>query len=133
MIEMEDWEIDFQWLEVQHIMSKAMKLERLPDMNGTLFLVGMQELGRWQAKWTKEEKQDLMHIAICRLLSEEGHYKFDGRDADGWPHYTLIHPIHVTGPENQEQYLKQLAIKYIKELAEENGWISDPEKDPSLA
>ena len=49
-------------------------------MDAMLFLIGVQELGRWKEGFTKEEKQDLMHIAVCRLFTDDGHYEFVGRD-----------------------------------------------------
>jgi hypothetical protein len=79
---MEDWELDFEWLQVQHLVKDALKRDSLPDMNAILFLIGIQELGRWKAQFTKEEKQDLMHIAICHLMSYDGYYTFKGRDDD---------------------------------------------------
>ena len=52
----ETWEIDFEWLRVRHLVQDAMKRDSLPDMNAILFLVGVQELGRWKTEFTKEEK-----------------------------------------------------------------------------
>ena len=37
------------------------------DLNGVLFLIGVQELGQGKKVFTKEQKQDLMHIAICKV------------------------------------------------------------------
>ncbi|MEL7124257.1 MAG: hypothetical protein AAFO07_32780 [Bacteroidota bacterium] len=118
---MELWELDFEWLKVQHIVKKYFGREALPDMNAVLFLIGIQELGRWKSNFTKEEKQDLMHIAVCRLLSYDGYYEFVGRDADGWPHYKTIKPFTQKGVEEQELLLKQRVIQYFKELDAENG------------
>ena len=118
---MELWELDFEWLKVQHIVKKYFNRETLPDMNAVLFLIGIQELGRWKSSFTKEEKQDLMHIAVCRLLSYDGYYEFLGRDADGWPHYKTIKPFTQKGVEEQELLLKQRVIQYFKELNAENG------------
>ena len=118
---METWEFEFEWLRVRHLVKKIFKKDTLPDLNAILFLVGIQELGRWSKEYTKEEKQDLMHIAVCRLLSYDGHYNFAGRDADGWPHWTLVKKIPVRGVKEQEQLLKEKIICYFKELEEENG------------
>lgn len=111
---MEEWELDFEWLRVRHLVKDALKRDTLPDLNAILFLIGIQELGRPQKSYTKEEKQDLMHIAICRLLSEDGYYEFVGRDADGWPHWKLTKPVPVQGVKEQEDFLKQQVILYFK-------------------
>lgn len=118
---METWELDFEWLRVQHIVRKAMRREQLPDLNTVLFLVGIQELGRWKKGFSKEEKQDLMHIAVCRLLSYEGYFEFVGRDADGWPHWRQALEMPRRDTAAQETLLKILAVRYFKELEVENG------------
>jgi hypothetical protein len=116
---MEDWELDFEWLHVQHLVKNAMQKDTLPDLNTVLFLIGIQELGRWNKKFTKEEKQDLMHIAVCRLLSFEDYYEFAGRDADGWPHWRQVRELNALGMVRQERLLKELAVRYFKELENE--------------
>ena len=44
----ETWELDFEWLRVRHLVQDTMKRDSLPDLNAILFLVGIQELGRWE-------------------------------------------------------------------------------------
>jgi hypothetical protein len=118
---MEQWELDFEWLRVQHIVKDAMRRETLPDLNTVLFLIGIQELGRWKKGFSKEEKQDLMHIAVCRLLEYEGIFEFVGRDQDGWPHYQQVLEMSKSNLPNQENLLKTNAVRYFKELEQENG------------
>jgi hypothetical protein len=122
---MKEWELDYEWLRVKHLVKKTFDRADLPDLNAILFLIGIQELGRWQEAFTKEEKQDLMHIAVCRLLSYGGHYAFKGRDADGWPHYELQRPVEAQGLKAQETLLKAYAIQYFRELELENGGLED--------
>ena len=117
---MEEWQLDFEWLRIQHKIKEQISSDKLPDLNAVLFLIGIQELGRWKKIWTKEEKQDLMHIAICRLLSIEGYYEFIGRDEDGWPHWKQTRKITSKGMDNQENLLKMQAIKYFDDLEEES-------------
>jgi len=120
---MEDWELDFEWLRVQHLVKNAMRRETMPDLNMVLFLIGIQELGRWKKGFTKEEKQDLMHVAVCRLLQYEGFFDFVGRDEDGWPHYRQVVEMPPANTMDQERTLKINAIRYFKELeAETGGW-----------
>ena len=111
---MEEWELEFEWLKVRHLIKDTFGREDLPNMNAVLFLIGIQELGRPQQSFTKEEKQDLMHIAVCRLLEEDGYYEFAGRDADGWPHYRQVRQVPVRGVEEQETYLKEQVIRYFR-------------------
>lgn len=117
---MEEWELDYEWLRVRHLVKDAFERDNLPDLNAILFLIGIQELGRPRQSFSKEEKQDLMHIAVCRLLSYEGYYEFAGRDADGWPHYRMVKPFRAQGLKDQEELLKVLVIRYFKELETDN-------------
>ncbi len=113
---MEDWELDYEWLRVRHFVKDSMQRPDLPDLNGILFLIGIQELGRWKDNFTKEEKQDLMHIAVCELLSADGYFEFEGRDADGWPHYKELRPMNIGGVEDQERFLKIKVIQYFNAM-----------------
>lgn len=112
----EEWELDFEWLRVRHLVKERFRREALPDLNAILFLIGIQELGRWKKAFSKEEKQDLMHIAVCRLLSNEGYYQFVGRDEEGWPHWQAAAYIPKFDLREQELLLKINIVRYFKEL-----------------
>lgn len=88
-----------------------------------LFLIGVQELGRWRNNFTKEEKQDLMHIAVCRLMAYHGHYEFVGRDDDGWPHYELVSKIPPQDLRGQEKLLRANIVRYFNEFEEQEGYL----------
>lgn len=126
---MEAWEFDFLWLRVRHLVKERFGRQQLPDLNAILFLIGIQELGRWKSSFTKEEKQDLMHIAVCRLMSYDGVYEFAGRDQDGWPHWRQMKAIDVRGVEQQEQWLKERVIQYFNDLEAENGGLEAKEEE----
>jgi hypothetical protein len=88
------------------------------DLNEVLFLIGMQELGQGARRFSKEEKQDLMHIAICKVLSLAGYYELEGLDAQGWPHWKLIKKLPHFDLLEQEKLLKMHVIEYFdRELA----------------
>lgn len=82
-------------------------------LNGILFLIGVQELGQGISEFTKEQKQDLMHIATCKLFSFSGYYAFSGLDADGWPHYQMLKPIPSANLREQEKMLKWHILEYF--------------------
>lgn len=118
---MEVWERDFEWLQVKHIVKNAMKKDVLPDLQTVLFLIGVQELGRIpKEKFTKEEKRDLMHVAVCTLLEEDGYFVFEGRDHDGWPHWKEVKSFSVKGVQEQEAFLVSRIIHYFKKYNEIN-------------
>jgi len=89
-----------------------------PDIKTVLFLIGVQELGQGPKKFSKRQKEELMHIANCRLLSEMGFYELEGLDQDGWPHWKTIKAIPAYTLIEQEYLLKQLIIHYFEELGE---------------
>lgn len=43
---MKEWELDYEWLRVKHLVKKTFDRADLPDLNAILFLIGIQELGR---------------------------------------------------------------------------------------
>lgn len=113
---MEDWQLDFQWLELKHKLKEATNSDNLPDLRAILLLIGIQELGRIKSDFSKEEKQDLMHIAACTLLEQDGYYSFAGRDQDGWPHWNVEKAFKTKGVEVQEKILKKNILNYFKNL-----------------
>ncbi len=125
---MEEWEMDYFWLQLRHRVKESFDRENLPDLNAVLFLIGIQELGRWKKHFSKEEKQDLMHIAVCRLLSYEGYYTFTGRDEDGWPHWQSVRKITPHNLKEQERLLKINAIRYFRDLDADQQFLSDEEE-----
>ena len=102
-----------RWKEVEVVLEE--RFGKIPDLEGILFLIGINELGRMPArkKFTKEQKQDLMHIAVCTLLSQHGYYEFVGRDEEGWPHYQEVEAVPIAGLQGQEQLLKECVIEYF--------------------
>jgi hypothetical protein len=117
---MEKWEKDFKWLEIRNKIAESLGRPEVPDLQTTLYLIGIQELGWWEdKKFSKEEKQDLMHIGVCTLLEEDGYYEFKGRDHDGWPHWVEGRNFDKKGIENQEEYLVEKVIKYFEAIYSE--------------
>lgn len=84
------------------------------DVNEALFLVGIQELGQGFRDFTKEEKQDLMHIATCKVLSYSGYYALEGLDEDGWPHWINKKPLPSLKVKEQERFIKSHIIVYFQ-------------------
>ena len=85
-----------------------------PDLQAILFLIGVQELGKGPQKFSKDEKQDLMHIATCKLLSQYGYYILEGKDQDGWPHWALTRQLPPLTLREQDILLKQAVIEYFE-------------------
>jgi hypothetical protein len=114
-----DLEFDRHWQELLSELEK--NFGRKPkDLNAVLFIIGIQELGKGAKNFSKEEKQDLMHIAICKVLSLAGYYELEGIDEAGWPHWKLIKKLPHFDLLDQEKLLKLLVIEYFEK---EVGWL----------
>ena len=86
----------------------------LPDLQVMLFLIGVQELGQGRQQFTKDQKQDLMHLGTCRILSQYGYYEFCGVDAEGWPEYKLARKLPAMNLREQDQFLKKAVLDYFE-------------------
>lgn len=106
-------EINKKWNELQEKISKDFDSD-LPDMKVMLFLIGVQELGKGPSKFSKRQKEELMHIANCRLFSELGFYELEGVDQDGWPHWKLVKQIPAYTLLEQEMIMRSLMITYFE-------------------
>lgn len=113
-----DLDFERQWLALLDELDKTLGT-RPKDLNGVLFVIGVQELGRGSQRFSKEEKQDLMHIGICRVLSLSGYYVLDGTDKDGWPHWKLVKKLPHFDLLEQEKLLKMHVLEYFQQ---EYGW-----------
>ena len=85
------------------------------ELDGIVYLVGVQELGNFHRKFKKDEKVNLIHIAICRLLEPYGYYDFDFFDEDGWPHYTMKEQLPPLKAGEQTVLMKEALVNYFME------------------
>jgi hypothetical protein len=106
-------DLQVRWLKLRIQLKEHFGIK--PDMNGVLMLIGVQELGQGPQTFSKEQKQDLMNIAICTVLSPSGFYAYDGLDEEGWPHYTQLKPLPDFNLIEQENFLKDHILLYFQE------------------
>lgn len=85
------------------------------DLDSIIYLVGLQELGQLHKTFKKDEKINLMHIAICRLLEPFGYYQFDYEDPAGWPHYKILAPLPPLKAGEQQILMKEAIVLYFLE------------------
>ncbi len=83
------------------------------DVQAMLFLIGVNELGKGYQNFTKQEKTDLLHIAICTLLEPYGYYAFEGKDTEEWPHFKLVKPIPTISHNEQQHLIKEAMLDYF--------------------
>ncbi|MAN59870.1 MAG: hypothetical protein CMC08_08565 [Flavobacteriaceae bacterium] len=85
------------------------------DLDAIIYLVGVQELGQVHRKFKKDDKVNLMHIAICRLLEPFGYYEFEFFDDEGWPHYKIVEQLPVLKAGEQSVLMKEAIVQYFLE------------------
>lgn len=102
-----------RWLDIEILLKD--RFGKIPDLEGILFLIGVNELGKLpRKKFSKEQKQDLMHVAVCKLLCQKGYYEYVGRDEEGWPHFNELNHLDVAGIKDQEILLKECIVHYFE-------------------
>ncbi len=104
-----------RWEKVVNLLSNRFADGEKLDLDAIIYLVGLQELGQLHRKFKKDEKLDLMHIAICRLLEPYGYYEFDYFDSQGWPHYKVLEQLPPLKAGEQSVLMKEAIVQYFLE------------------
>ena len=85
------------------------------DVQALLFLIGVNELGIGYKDFSKSEKTDLLHVAICTLLEPYGYYEYEKRDEENWPHFKLIKELPNLNDREQQHLIKEAIIDYFEQ------------------
>lgn len=101
--------------KIVQILSQKFADGEVLDLDAIIYLIGVQELGRFKQLFKKDEKVNLMHIAICRLLEPYGYYEFDHFDNDGWPHYNIKDELPPLKAGEQTLLMKEAIVNYFLE------------------
>ncbi|KUG05964.1 hypothetical protein [Solirubrum puertoriconensis] len=110
-------QFEHRWWELMTELRQ--RFGKKPDLNALLLLIGVQELGQGAGPFSKEQKQDLMHIATCKLFSLSGYYELERIDEDGWPHYRLAKPVPFANLKEQERMLRWHILEYFAQQEDE--------------
>ena len=111
-----DEELKKRWEKVVEKLSAQFTDGDPLDLDGIIYLIGVQELGQLHRKFKKDEKLNLMHIAICRLLEPYGYYEFEYFDNEGWPHYAVKEQLPPLKAGEQSVLMKEAIIHYFEDL-----------------
>ena len=110
-----DEQLKERWEAVVLLLSNKFADGDTLDLDAIIYLIGVQELGKINQEFKKDEKLNLMHIAICRLLEPYGYYEFDYFDNDGWPHYTVKEELPTLKAGEQSVLMKDAIVNYFLE------------------
>lgn len=111
-------DIQVRWLKLRIMLKEKYGIK--PEMDGILFLIGVQELGTGKQEYTKEQKQDLMHIAVCTILAPSGYYALEGYDDEGWPHFTQLKALPEYNMIEQENFLRDHVLMYFEQFNQQD-------------
>ncbi len=109
-----DKSFEEQWKELKHKIDLNFGGDL--DVQGILFLIGVQELGKGAQEFTKDQKLDVIHIAICRVLEPFGFYKLAYSDQEGWPYYDSVKSLPSLKAGEQLKLMKQGILEYFGEI-----------------
>lgn len=110
-----DIQLKERWENVVNILSNQFAEGDVLDLDAIIYLIGVQELGKVKRTFKKDEKIELMHIAICRLLEPYGYYEFEFFDNDGWPHYKVKEELPPLKAGEQAVLMKEAIVNYFLE------------------
>lgn len=110
-----DQQLKDRWEKLVDVLSNQFSQGEDLDLDAIIYLIGVQELGKVHQKYKKDEKLNLMHIAICRLLEPYGFYEFDYFDDEGWPHYTVKEQLPALKAGEQSVLMKEAIVNYFIE------------------
>ena len=108
-----DQELKDRWDTLVIILSDKFSDGQALDIEGILYLVGMQELGQVHRKMKKDDNVNLIHVGICSVLEPYGYYSFDYFDDDGWPHFQLLEPLPPLKSGEQSILIKEALVTYF--------------------
>ncbi|WP_228852749.1 hypothetical protein [Aegicerativicinus sediminis] len=104
-----------RWETVVKVLSQRFCDGELLDIDSIIYLIGVQEVGKIHDKFKKDQKIDLMHVGICRLLEPYGYYEFDFFDDDGWPHFKILEELPNLKAGEQSVLMKEAIVNYFLE------------------
>lgn len=104
-----------RWEAVVAILSQRFSDGDRLDLDSIIYLIGVQEVGKIHDRFKKDQKIDLMHVGICRLLEPYGYYEFDYYDDDGWPHFKVLEELPSLKAGEQSILMKEAIVNYFLE------------------
>ena len=108
-----DEKLKERWEDLQQKLANQFADGEVMELDAVIYIIGVQELGQLHRRFKKDQKVDLMHIAICRLLEPYGYYEFDYFDDDGWPHYKVLEQLPNLKAGEQSVLMKEAIVQYL--------------------
>lgn len=111
--EVRDPKLKARWETLITLLTKRFSDSEDLDVEGVLYLIGLQELGKFDQRFKKDDNVNLIHVGICTVLEPYGFYRFDFIDDDGWPHFELLEQLPALKPGEQAIFIKTAIVEYF--------------------
>ena len=111
--ESRDKKLKERWETLLVVLNERFSDGEVINIEGVLYLVGLQELGQVHRKMKKDDNVNLIHIGICSVLEPYGYYRFDFFDDDGWPHFELLEELPPLKAGEQSILMKEALVEYF--------------------
>ena len=111
-----DKKLKERWEGLLELLTERFSDAEALDLEGVLYLVGLQELSQIHRKMKKDDNVNLIHIGICSVLEPYGYYRFDFFDDDGWPHYKILTELPNLKAGEQTVLMKEAIVNYFDDL-----------------
>jgi hypothetical protein len=104
-----------RWNTLISILTNQFSETETIEIEGILYLIGIQELGKLHQRFKKDDNVNIIHVGICTVLEPFGYYRFDFYDEEGWPHFELIEELPPLKAGEQSILLKTAIVDYFLE------------------
>ena len=104
-------DLDKKWNELLEKLENQFDQEM--TLKGILYLIGVQELNLGIKQYERGEKVNVLHVAVCKILTPFGFYKFDRIDEEGWPHWIELKALKNLDENQQGLLMKKGILKYL--------------------
>jgi hypothetical protein len=108
-------ELKERWETLVSLLTERFSETETIDIEGILYLIGIQELGQIHKRFKKDDNVNIIHIGICSVLEPFGYYEFDYFDDEGWPHFKLVEKLPPLKPGEQSVLMKDAIVHYFIE------------------
>lgn len=108
-------ELKERWETLVSLLTERFSETETIDIEGILYLIGIQELGQIHKRFKKDDNVNIIHIGICSVLEPFGYYEFDYFDDEGWPHFNLVEELPPLKPGEQSVLMKDAIAHYFIE------------------
>ena len=108
-----DKKLKERWDQLLIVLTERFSEGEALDVEGVLYLIGLQELGQVHQKMKKDDNVNLIHVGICTVLEPYGYYRFDFFDEEGWPHFELLEALPPLKPGEQSILMKEALVAYF--------------------